>query len=69
MPSHCQDLNDLAAIPGLVRRIIDRHGHIDILVNNAGINMKKELPDVTDEEFDRILHDQCPVRFRLVAAK
>ncbi|HEV9037387.1 MAG TPA: SDR family oxidoreductase [Puia sp.] len=50
-----QDLNDLNAIPGLVRRIIDHYDHIDILVNNAGINMKKELPDVTDEDFERIL--------------
>jgi NAD(P)-dependent dehydrogenase (short-subunit alcohol dehydrogenase family) len=50
-----QDLNDLDSIPGLVRGIIDRYGHIDILVNNAGINMKKELPEVTDEDFDRIL--------------
>lgn len=51
-----QDLTDLSAIPGLVRQVVDRYGHIDILVNNAGINMKKELTDVTDEEFDRILH-------------
>src|SRR6185312_9971460 len=50
-----QDLNDLDAIPGLVRRIVERYDRIDILVNNAGINMKKELPDVTDEDFDRIL--------------
>jgi NAD(P)-dependent dehydrogenase (short-subunit alcohol dehydrogenase family) len=51
-----QDLNDLAAIPGLIGRIAAEYGHIDILVNNAGINMKKELPDVTDEEFETILH-------------
>jgi NAD(P)-dependent dehydrogenase (short-subunit alcohol dehydrogenase family) len=25
-------------------------------VNNAGINMKKDFTDVTDEEFERILH-------------
>jgi NAD(P)-dependent dehydrogenase (short-subunit alcohol dehydrogenase family) len=50
-----QDLNDLDAIPGLVRRIVDRYHRIDILVNNAGINMKKELTDVTDEDFERIL--------------
>ena len=50
-----QDLNDLDAIPGLVRRIVDRYHRIDILVNNAGINMKKALPDVTDEDFERIL--------------
>ena len=52
----CQDLNDLAAIPGLIDRLVQRHGHIDILVNNAGINMKKEFTDVTDEDFERILH-------------
>lgn len=51
-----QDLNDLGAIPALISRIIKEHGHIDILVNNAGINMKKEFADVTDEDFDRILH-------------
>jgi len=52
----CQDLNDLAAIPGLIDRLVQRYGHIDILVNNAGINMKKEFTDVTDEDFERILH-------------
>ncbi len=50
-----KDLNDLAAIPGLVKAIIDDHGHIDILVNNAGINLKKDLLEVTDEEFDNVL--------------
>jgi NAD(P)-dependent dehydrogenase (short-subunit alcohol dehydrogenase family) len=51
-----QDLNDLAAIPGLIRLIAAEYGRIDILVNNAGINMKKELTDVTDDEFESILH-------------
>ena len=52
----CQDLDDLAAIPGLIDQLVQRYGHIDILVNNAGINMKKEFTDVTDEEFERVLH-------------
>ena len=50
-----QDLTDLDALPGLVKTIVDRFGHIDVLVNNAGINMKKEFAEVTDEEFERIL--------------
>jgi NAD(P)-dependent dehydrogenase (short-subunit alcohol dehydrogenase family) len=50
-----KDLNDLSAIPGLVKEIIDDHGRIDILVNNAGINLKKDLLEVTDEEFDNVL--------------
>jgi NAD(P)-dependent dehydrogenase (short-subunit alcohol dehydrogenase family) len=59
------DLNDLAAIPGLVQQVIDRFGRIDILVNNAGINMKKEFTDVTDEDFDRILHTNVKAVFAL----
>jgi NAD(P)-dependent dehydrogenase (short-subunit alcohol dehydrogenase family) len=49
------DLNDLAQIPQLVKSISADHGTIDILVNNAGINLKKNLLDVTDEEFQRIM--------------
>jgi NAD(P)-dependent dehydrogenase (short-subunit alcohol dehydrogenase family) len=49
------DLNSLAGIPALVKRIIDKFGQIDILVNNAGINMKKELMQVTDEEFQSVI--------------
>src|SRR5262249_15768931 len=60
-----QDLTDLSAIPGLVRQVVDRYGRIDILVNNAGINMKKELTEVTDEEFDHILHTNVRSVFAL----
>ncbi|SFF47711.1 SDR family NAD(P)-dependent oxidoreductase [Thermoflexibacter ruber] len=50
------DLNDLSQIPALVESIAQQYGKIDILVNNAGINMKKELTEVSDEDFQRILH-------------
>jgi len=49
------DMNQLDQIPGHVKSIIDRYGRIDILVNNAGINMKKEMFDVTDQEFQQII--------------
>ncbi|WP_142685295.1 SDR family NAD(P)-dependent oxidoreductase [Chitinophaga polysaccharea] len=49
------DVTDLAAIPGFVQTVIDRHGPIDILVNNAGTNMKKDFTDVTDEEFQQVI--------------
>lgn len=52
----CQDLNDLSSIPRLVQQIIDRYGRIDIVVNNAGINQKKDFTDVSDEDFQRVLH-------------
>jgi NAD(P)-dependent dehydrogenase (short-subunit alcohol dehydrogenase family) len=61
----CLDLNDLQSIPGLVDRIIARHGHIDILVNNAGINLKKEFTEVTDEEFQQVLHTNVMAVFAL----
>ena len=50
------DLNNLKEIPSAIEKIANEAGSIDILVNNAGINMKKELLDVTDEEFQSILH-------------
>jgi NAD(P)-dependent dehydrogenase (short-subunit alcohol dehydrogenase family) len=51
------DLNDLEAIPDAVSKLAeDAGGKIDILVNNAGINMKKEFLEVTNEEFQSILH-------------
>ena len=49
------DLNDLKGIPAMIESIT-KNGSIDILVNNAGINMKKEIPDVTDEDFLSIIH-------------
>lgn len=50
------DLNNLKGIPEAVAKIAKEAGAIDILVNNAGINMKKEFMEVTDEEFQSILH-------------
>jgi len=49
------DLTDLPGIPALVAGIVSQFGSIDILVNNAGINLKKELTEVSDEEFQRIM--------------
>lgn len=50
------DLNNLSGIPGLILDVVGQYGPIDILVNNAGINQKKSLMDVTDTEFQNILH-------------
>jgi NAD(P)-dependent dehydrogenase (short-subunit alcohol dehydrogenase family) len=59
------DLSDLASIPMLVNKIIEKHGHVDILVNNAGINMKKEFTEVTDEEFQKIILTNVTAVFSL----
>lgn len=42
-----------------VKRLIDAAvaatGRLDIVVNNAGIGLVKQIPDVTEEEWDRVL--------------
>lgn len=50
------DLTKLDKIPGMVNDIFDKEGHIDILVNNAGINLKKEFVEVTDADFEQVVH-------------
>lgn len=49
------DLNDLAGIPVMISDLT-KEGNIDILVNNAGINLKKDFIEVTDEDFESIIH-------------
>lgn len=49
------DVSQTNTLSGLVQQVENDHGALDILVNNAGINMKKELIEITDEEFDNIL--------------
>ena len=49
------DLNNLSAIPQLIKTLVEKYSKIDILVNNAGINLKKEFTEVTDEDFQKIM--------------
>lgn len=49
------DLSELSTIPALISHVLQASGRIDVLVNNAGINLKKELVEVTDEEFQKIM--------------
>lgn len=50
-----QDLSQLDGIPAMVESIVKEKGTIDILVNNAGINLKKDMLEVTDDEFQLML--------------
>jgi NAD(P)-dependent dehydrogenase (short-subunit alcohol dehydrogenase family) len=50
------DLNNLSAIPDFIKKLVEKYLRIDILVNNAGINLKKEFTEVTDEDFEKIIH-------------
>jgi NAD(P)-dependent dehydrogenase (short-subunit alcohol dehydrogenase family) len=59
------DLTNLKGIPSLVNDIKKEYGRIDVLVNNAGINMKKAFTEVTDEDFQTILHTNLVAVFAL----
>ena len=59
------DVTELAKLEILVNEIETTHGPIDILVNNAGINMKKPALEVTDEDFNRIIHTNLNAVFAL----
>ncbi|MFV8325335.1 SDR family NAD(P)-dependent oxidoreductase [Flavobacterium sp. ZS1P14] len=49
------NLNNLTEIPTMITGLA-KEGNIDILVNNAGINLKKDFIEVTDADFESILH-------------
>ncbi len=49
------DLSNLNEIPKIIDKIYNVMGGIDILINNAGIHLKKELLEVSDEEFQKII--------------
>jgi|SRR6185437_2440236 len=49
------DLANLEAIPDFVNETETALGPIDVLVNNAGINQKKDILEVTDEEFENVI--------------
>jgi NAD(P)-dependent dehydrogenase (short-subunit alcohol dehydrogenase family) len=62
------DVTERASLESLVATIEATHGSIDILVNNAGVNMKKPALEVTDEDFDRIVHTNLNSVFALTRA-
>ncbi len=59
------DLTLLQGIPQLIESIHKKYGRIDILINNAGINQKKSFEEVTDEEFQRIIHTNVNAVFSM----
>ena len=48
------DLSRVAEIETLFEKTLAHYGSLDILVNNAGIATLKALPEITEEEFDRV---------------
>jgi len=59
------DLTELKKLPELVKKIISVHGKIDILVNNAGVHLKKPISDVSDEEYQKVIHTNQNAMFAI----
>lgn len=49
------DVSDPVAVRQLFIAAIEHFQHIDILVNNAGVLVFKEIAEISDDEFDRIV--------------
>ena len=47
-------MSKIADIERLFTETLARFGRLDILVNNAGVATLKSLPEITEEEFDRV---------------
>ena len=52
---HC-DVGDKAQVDALVAQTMAAHGRIDVLVNNAGIFKAADFLDVSEADFDAVLH-------------
>ncbi len=57
------DVSDRRAIDELVAGLHRRYGRVDIVVNNAGIFPSCPVAEMSDEEWDRVLHTNLDAVF------
>lgn len=62
------DVTTTASLPAFVERVTREVGAPDILVNNAGIHVKKPALEMTDEDFNSVLHTHLTGAFALTRA-
>jgi gluconate 5-dehydrogenase len=62
------DVTNTASLPAFVERVTREVGTPDILVNNAGIHVKKPALEMTDEDFNSVLHTHLTGAFALTRA-
>jgi 3-oxoacyl-[acyl-carrier protein] reductase len=59
-------VSDFSAAKEIVRQIEGTFGGIDILVNNAGITRDKLVPQMKEEDFDRVLDVNLKGAFNMI---
>ena len=62
------DVTDAAAVEGLVKSVIDKHGKLDILVNNAGITRDQLMLRMKRADWDEVLATNLTAAFTLSQA-
>lgn len=62
------DVTDEQQVNDLHRNVIDRFGPVHILINNAGINVRKNVPEFTLEEWNSVIGANLTSAFLLSRA-
>jgi NAD(P)-dependent dehydrogenase (short-subunit alcohol dehydrogenase family) len=57
------DVRDLSQLQSVIDEAATLGGRLDILVNNAGVTMVKQVPDVSEEDWDRCLDTNLKAAF------
>ena len=62
------DVTDAAAVEGLIKSVIDKHGKLDILVNNAGITRDQLMLRMKRADWDEVMATNLTAAFTLSQA-
>jgi 3-oxoacyl-[acyl-carrier protein] reductase len=62
------DVTDTAAVEGLIKSVIDKHGKLDILVNNAGIARDQLMLRMKRADWDEVVATNLTAAFTLSQA-
>ncbi len=49
------DVSNRYAVESMIAESTERFGTLDVLINNAGLNIDKELHDLTEKDWDRVI--------------
>ena len=60
---YCADVSDVKQVSEMFAWVSKYFKKLDVLVNNAGIAMEKQLQDVTEAEFDRVMNTNAKSAF------
>jgi 3-oxoacyl-[acyl-carrier protein] reductase len=62
------DVTDTAAVEGLVKSVVDKHGKLDILVSNAGITRDQLMLRMKRSDWDEVVATNLTASFTLCQA-